>query len=67
MIDSIKKSILKFNSTKELQELKKAINIELKVKKKCKHKDKVEIIKDYMDAYVLEQCRDCGEKFYSDL
>ncbi len=36
-------------------------------KRKCTHKNKTELKKDYFEAYIIYQCNDCGHLFYEDM
>lgn len=60
-------SSLKSLDSEELKHIRKWIDIELKIKKKCKHLEKEEIFRSYPDQFIQEKCLFCGEKFYSDL
>lgn len=33
----------------------------------CKHRNKLEIYRDYPDRYIKFKCEDCGEEVYEDL
>ena len=35
--------------------------------RKCKHANKVEVYRDYQDAYIKYFCLGCGTTFYEDL
>ena len=34
---------------------------------KCKHLNKKEIYRDYPDAYIEDECLDCGERIFEDM
>lgn len=33
----------------------------------CKHKNRIELHRDYQDRYVSELCSDCGKVIYTDI